>query len=368
MNNINDSYVDKFHEQSNLSGRYVKTKQIDKTLDQRMENDHEQRTSLNENLHSSANVELCDKIRHFTEEIKGKFKKKKNRSACLSNSTNSKLDYKSNDLSESSDLDELNEQNRSITRIKINQSADEMDYYPNSACSNYFSSHSNLSQSLIHNSNSLSPCLNNFSRNSLSQNSLLKGNNESRSPFINRALPPLPKQMTKNGEDFCLKDDFYARDKNQILKSSTSKRLDFEADDLNNLDSLNGLNKFDNSDDQSDDESKLTSCFKLHKDHKKSQSSNKSNKIKNYLAKKYSHPPPHLHSNSNRNKLVQFDDEEEEENNSNHTNTQSLPTENHSHDQLNSSPKDHEENRKMFDYAKNIEIIKGKFLLILFSK
>ena len=241
--------------------------------------------------------------------------------------------FRKNESNNSSDQEDVNEK-KCVTRIKINTN-DEMD----------FLSLSNLQSSNC--SRNLSPCnlcSNNTSSHSLSSHNQTSQNSlsESRSPFINRALPPLPSKERdlKGRSPFGnLKASNSRSDYDEQFGERSDERFDQKCDKkfTNKFTSKKSKQKSADkekrstqtdsasvSHDQSDDEDSelnVTNCFKIYRD-KDPKKSSKIKNIQNHLfssARKYSHPPPHLHSSS---KVVQFDDDddEEDENNSNQCN------------------------------------------------
>ena len=305
---------------------------------------HSANSSNHLSTHSTSDQspELCEKIKftlgHLTEEIKVKFTKKKNRSPNLRAKKHESHSDQENDR-------------KCVTRIKINTN-DEMDFLTNQHHLSQFNQASNLS----------------------SQNSLT----ESRSPFINRALPPLPRRQERdvsheNCNSIKLDDSLNCSDKN--VNKSVS-----QLSSKPNLATNSNLSQ----EESDDDELNLTNCFRIYKERELKKCTSKIKNMRHFLptTKKYpipKYPPPHLHSS--KSKVVQFndcdDDEEEEEENEVEATSSSLinldsnlndnlninlsnaSKENSTNNQLN------EETRKMMDYAESIEKVKG-ILKILF--
>lgn len=333
--------------------------------------------------HQSGSPELCEKIRsslgHFTEEFKEKFIKKKNRSPNLF--VNRRIDDRSNQSSDQ-------EEGASLTRIQIGE---ESEFSSSALSQNSFGQGSQSSSQNYQNS----PCSNlgpSLQCNSISQNSLFES---ARSPFVNRALPPLPRKAESNPFNRQLKasnsrsdsrsDSRWDSDRNQPRKECPDDRPFFKSNTkFNQRKSSDKISKFSQSshqlsDDSDDDEQIPTNCFKFNRENKdnlKKCSAKIKNEIRHFLPKKYSHPPPHLHS---KQKIVQqfFDDEEEEDGEEassqptgsslinlngnlihNTTGSASIaePLQESQPNQLN------DETRKMMDYAESIEKVKGKQL------
>lgn len=291
--------------------------------------------------HQSGSPELCEKIRsslgHFTEEFKEKFIKKKNRSPNLF--ANRRNEDRSNNSSDQEE-NETRPQVRSITRIKINANEENDFSSPNLSQQNNFG-HSPSPSYQNSQSASLSQC--NQQCNSISQNSLFES---ARSPFVNRALPPLPKKQQDDAQAFSqpftrsysnLKtpnsrsDGEFDRNQQQRNENSSDerpfsksnpqkfnpKKSSEKAAKSSHSTCSNHSTRFSpDSDPEEDDEQILTNCFKFNRENRdqlKKCSAKIKNEIKHFLPKKFAHPPPHLHSKKKVVQLFDYDDEEEEE-------------------------------------------------------
>lgn len=361
-------------------------------------------SSASEN-HASGSPELCEKIRsslgHFTDEFKEKFIKKKNRSQNRSPNLFVHRRDRSNNSSDQEEYTLANwgtnrEENEaagrpagqcSITRIQISASEEngfsrspalsQKKSFGKSRCSAGHPAEDSQSTNLSQNSQ----C------GSVSQCSLLES---ARSPFVNRALPPLPKkddcqfgQAASNSRCGLNCERGQSDERSSFLKSKA-----FNQQKSNEKSHQSSQFSADSDD---DDDQIPTTCFKLNRENKdqlKKCSAKIKNEIRHFLPKKYSHPPPHLHSKKKIVQQLDYDEDEEEEEgdeigqpagrsslinlNSHliHSTASSSVGSTSNADSLRDSLRDslkennqlNDERRKMMDYAESIEKVKGRWM------